>query len=134
MCLHVLMCQKRQDGSYLLKIGIDGGGGSFKVCLNIIDQVSPGQSSVKKQQNIGGSTTQFSNAGVKKLFIQTIAMMFKNIMKMVKPLLMYCKFLVYNLVFLLIKLANILIRLQSHGSKYLCTLCEGTVHGNLLQD
>ena len=31
------VCQKRQVGSYLVKIGISGGGGSFKIYLNIID-------------------------------------------------------------------------------------------------
>ena len=110
-----------------MKIKLDGGGGSFKICLNIIDQVSPGQSPVKKQPNIGGSTTQFSNAGVKKLFILDIAHdvqeLYDNIEAFVNALqlssLQLC-------VCADLKLANILFGLQGHASKFPCTWCQGT--------
>ena len=111
------------------KIGIDGGGGFLKVCLNIfefeeaIPSRSPAQSPAHKKSAVYSG---FSDSGVKKLFI--IALVgnvqenFENVGLLLRSLKLE-KLGPYTMAVDL-KLANILAGISSHASSFPCCWCE----------
>ncbi len=118
---------KRERGIQFCRnhLGMDGGGGFLKLCLNVIEQPrTPTQSPVKKKANVTGGD-RFKDSGVKKLFIVGIVPGVQENYHNVKVLLEATK--VSSLTFSLatdMKLANILCGIMSHGSKHPCCWCE----------
>jgi hypothetical protein len=130
MCLDVsklikTICEKRgTPPNPFLKIGIDGGGGSIKVCLNIVGKLEHNHLAAKKEPSC--SAEKFLDTGVKKLIILGIAFDIPESYANVSTLMEALK--VKHIQFMMaadLKLANILIGIQSHSSKHPCTWCEG---------
>ena len=113
------LCEKRSAGpSPLIKIGMDGGGGSLKFCLNVINQQG-----IETQK----SKSKFLDSGVKKLLIIAITFEVQELYENIQAILRILK--IQNLDFIIacgLKLANVLCGLQSHASKFPCTWCEAT--------
>lgn len=115
--------QNRGVGNdYTLKVGMDGGGGSFKVTLNII--VPPTQRSVtqsppsKKQQT-------FKPSGVKKLFLLAVAPSVPENYLNIKSILTFLALTSFDIITTLdLKLCNIICGLQGCSSTYPCYACE----------
>ena len=118
---------RRSSGSAKLsnfaKIGMDGGGGFLKVCLNIVesDEHSPTASPLKKK------AAMFKCTGVKKLLIigliQNTSENYDNVRELLNVLD------IRNIDFCIatdLKLSNILIGIQGHSSTFPCTWCEGS--------
>ena len=116
------VCQKREVADPLFRVGIDGGQGFVKVCLNIIDTRSLSDVPCSREKGT------FKDSGVKKLFILGIVEdkceMYENLREILQ-----------NLHFKLskefclagdLKVCNIVAGLQSHSSKYPCTWCYAT--------
>lgn len=127
------ICKKRgiQDHNSIIKIGIDGGGGSIKLCLNIIENSGSNSSSILSVKPPTRNTRssvgkKFLDSGVKKLIIVSIVFdvqeLYENISVLLKALnvdgIHYC-------IATDLKLANILIGIQSHSCKHPCIFCEG---------
>jgi hypothetical protein len=105
----------------LVRVGMDGGGGFLKVCLNVMSNSEQSQtaSPVKKRAH------KFKDSGVKKLLIigiiQETTENYDNVREILRLLnlntLHFC--LAADL-----KLCNILAGLQNHAAMYPCTWCE----------
>jgi hypothetical protein len=123
------ICEKRATSDNVFKkIGLDGGGGSLKVCLNLIDTNfhprSPTQSPAAKKL----STGKFLDTGVKKLIIIGITFDVQELYENVRTLLRSLKIdRIHFAIATDLKLANILVGIQSHSSKHPCTWCEGSL-------
>lgn len=107
----------KQEDVQLLKIGLDGGGGFFKTCLNI---------QTKQVDN----DVDLKSSGVKKLFILAIA---KNIKENYFNVLYIWKLLKIDeltkySISTDLKLANILMGIMSHSSAFPCTWCQANKH------
>ena len=105
----------------MVKIGMDGGGGSLKICMNIIQKRDY---SAEKRQTEGAK--KFLDSGVKKLMIIAIAFDVQELYGNVELLLNSLNLEQVNFVLATdMKLANIVAGLQSHASKHPCVYCEG---------
>lgn len=100
----------------LVKLGLDGGQGFFKVTLNVSstdDQIS--------------SSSTLQDTGVKKLFIicivPDIAEIYENVQIIMRKLDLGS---LKHVVTTDLKLANILVGIQSHGAQHPCCYCEST--------
>ena len=114
------VCQKRQLIEPLLRLGIDGGQGFVKVCINIIDTTS-------SESNVPRSKRGFLDSGVKRLFILGIVQdkceMYENLREMLSHLdLLNCTGFDYILATDL-KVCNIMAGIQNHSATYPCTWC-----------
>ncbi len=117
----------RNDSLPMYTLGIDGGSGFLKVCLNIIHMTDREQehltkSPVMKRQSLSGSIL---DSGVKKLFILAVSPEVPESYNNVKSLLSLLD--ISSLSFTLswdMKLSNILIGSQNHASKFPCAYCE----------
>ena len=101
----------------LFKIGIDGGQGFFKVCLNVITE----------QDNFTCISAS-KEGSVKGLFILAIVPEIEEIYRNVQICLDNIDG-IEDLPYIVatdLKIANILCGLQSHGSQHPCCYCEGT--------
>lgn len=112
------ICRKREIADALYRVGIDGGQGFLKVCINIIDTRS--DVSRKKQA--------YRDSGVKKLFILSVVQdkceMYENLREILQNL-----HLTLSMEFILaadLKLCNIVAGIGNHSSKYPCTWCYAT--------
>jgi hypothetical protein len=114
-----------------LKVGIDGGGGSLKICINITGAQENSQSTPAKKPGISNRFHQ--DSGVKKLLIVAIAEDLQENYHNLKVMLsainiasvrfsIACDF----------KLANILAGIQSHASAHPCCYCDGRSPWNSL--
>ena len=111
-----------QDNNYRYKIGLDSGGGSLKVCLNIINHStrSPTKSPLKKMSKT------HSMAGVKKLLLLAIVPQAAESYENVKAILEKLRLSLLDFyVACDLKLTNILLGLQAHSAKHPCYVCEG---------
>ncbi|KAJ8688207.1 hypothetical protein QAD02_024002 [Eretmocerus hayati] len=120
--------EKRDVDNVLLKIGVDGGRGSLKICLSIQDSSddSLAQSAdlrVKKSK-LGAKSKRFLDSGVKKLFligiVESCQENYENISKLWSLIginKIDGKYAVD------LKIANILAGIGSHSSTYPCTWC-----------
>ena len=110
----------------LFKIGVDGGGGFFKVCLSV--------SSTESNSNLLRKDT-----GVKKVFligiVPDIPENHANVLKMWHQVQLIgpnaCTSMSSKIIATDLKLANILLGLMSHGATHPCTWCDA--HKSSLQ-
>ena len=105
-----------------VKVGIDGGGGFFKVTINIIEKKSPldMKSPPKKRQ-----AKDKKDGGVKKLLIIGIAEAILETYENVKTILNLLK--LDRIDFIIAtdyKLCNILLGLSAHGAAFRCPFCK----------
>lgn len=108
-----------------IKLGIDGGGGLLKFCLNIFENDM--EESITNQSGRKLLDKMFLNAGVKKLIIIGISPEVKETYFNIKQILDLLKIEKLPLHFtyaLDLKLANITAGIQSHGSTFPCLWCE----------
>lgn len=125
--------QERKCMDTEMKIGIDGGGGFLKVCLNIMENStsnSPGTSSPHRssyQQGI--ASKRMKDTSVKKLIILAIVPdtdeNYRNMLTLWIMLRLTTIDAIPNTVIATdLKLANIILGLMSHSSVYPCTWCD----------
>ena len=108
--------QRQSEGELLFKIGIDGGGGSLKICWNAVPEPSSGTTPTK--------TRGFLDSGVKRLIILAIVPAATESNENVGTILQSLK--ISTISFCLcadLKLCNICVGKQSHASKFPCTWC-----------
>ena len=109
---------------FLFPIGIDGGDGFFKVCLNIIvrEKADDLKSPPKKKQT---KKATFKDGGVKKLVVIGIVEEILETYFNVKTILNIMDIGKIDFVIATdYKLCNILLGLSSHSSKYRCPYCK----------
>lgn len=112
----ILTSRQIDSSECLIKIGVDGGQGFFKVCLTICD-------------TRGGAETCFGAAagGVKGLVIlamvPSISETFSNVSTIFEEMN-----IPFNNTFLCtdLKLANLIVGVGTHSSTYPCCYCEGS--------
>ncbi|KAJ8688531.1 hypothetical protein QAD02_024326 [Eretmocerus hayati] len=121
----------RGCGRVHLKIAIDGGGGSLKICLtvqsdDVLDRSESSETYSASRQKYaeGVSAKKFRESGVEKLFILGLVAGAQENYENVKMLWSMLKIneLEYTIATDL-KLANILAGLMSHASTFPCTWC-----------
>ena len=112
-----------EDGEEpLLRLGLDGGQGFFKVCINVMK-------SVQEFEEAKTFTSDAKEGSVKGLFVLTIVPDIEELYQNVKICLDSIEGL-KDLPYVVatdLKLANVLAGLQSHGAQHPCSYCEGTV-------
>lgn len=98
------------------KVGIDGGGGFFKICLSLYEK-----------EVTEKCDHRFLNTGVKKLLVLAICPDVKESYENVRDILMLLNLndVLPDCTFALdLKLANIMAGIQCHSSSYPCLWCE----------
>ncbi|PAA78421.1 hypothetical protein BOX15_Mlig010790g22 [Macrostomum lignano] len=121
-----VLARRRMDpdpGSFLLKIGIDGGRGFFKVCMTLVR--SGEQSSILLGGVTEAGSSPFAEGGVKKLIIiaavEKVPEYYENVQTVLNLLnledVSFCSSVD-------MKLANVLLGLQSASSAHPCPWCE----------
>ncbi len=115
--------QHRNVNNVRTQIGMDGGGGFLKVCMNVINEDrSPTQSPVTKKPT---SQARFLDTGVKKLLIIGIVPNVQENYHNVKTLINACGATQFNFTLATdMKLGNILCGIMQHGSTHPCCWCE----------
>ena len=120
------ICQKRKLADALFRVGIDGGQGFLKVCLNIIDTCAPVVSRRKRSRASSQKKGIFQDSGVKRLFIIGIVEdkceMYENLREIIENLDLNKSLPEYILASDL-KVCNIMVGIQSHTATYPCTWC-----------
>ena len=111
-----------------LKIGIDGGGGSFKVTMNITEKKQPTEAddlkSPPKKRTAKHIKQRYKDSGVKKLFIIGIVEDILETYDNVKAILTLLGLEKIDFVIATdLKLANILLGLSTHSSRFRCPYC-----------
>ena len=108
----------------MIKVGIDGGGGFLKVCMNILNSQNE-QTKNYFSYSRGAFSQAFYDSGVKKLMILAIAEFVKETYESLKQILeLLC---LESVVFTLavdMKLANVFLGLGSAALTYPCPWCE----------
>ena len=117
------LVEKRElSPDYIVKIGIDGGGGFLKVCLSILD-CEVNEPKTKFWYREGIKQDKFKDRGVKKLIILAIVEdeNHQNIKHIIELLGISTKkyFLAFDL-----KLANIYFGIEAASSTHPCSWCE----------
>ena len=121
----IILRRNLSKESVLVRVGLDGGGGFFKVCLSIFD-LNAASLPLKKE-----SAKTFRDSGVKKVFIIEIAPKVEENYVNVKKL--WLKIGLHNLqreftIATDLKLCNILVGLMSHSSTHPCCWCDIDKH------
>ena len=104
----------------LVKVGIDGGQGFFKICLNLISR--------RGSQSCARSNSK-ADSGVKGLFVLCIVPNMPESFVNIESCLDEVSLLSHGIEFVLatdLKVANILSGIQSHGASHPCCYCETT--------
>ena len=112
-----------------LKIGIDAGGGFFKVCLSVICHEFAPKSKKRLCYGDGIAAKQLKDTGVKKLLILAIVPGMPEKYESVARVLSILKLDLIPSTFDLkyaadLKMINILLGLMSHSSKHPCSYCS----------
>ena len=111
--------ERKSTNNLMYKLGCDGGGGSLKICLNLIEQTDP-NSPVKKKSKAG-----FLDSGVKKLFILAIVPSIPENYYNMRVLMKLIDAPMFDFTIATdLKLMNIITGIQSHSSRFPCTWCE----------
>jgi len=106
-----------------IKIGIDGGGGFMKICLNIFTDDSSNDAHPRRKT----PNEILNNSSVKKLIIIAISPDVKETYHNVKKILelLEIDLMAFEYTYALdLKLANIIAGIQAHGATYPCLWCE----------
>ncbi|PAA56542.1 hypothetical protein BOX15_Mlig006248g1 [Macrostomum lignano] len=121
--------QQRGASNFECRLGLDGGGGFFKICMSVV-------ASTSDHQAHGGAAavhesvrrhSQFNDAGVKKIIVLAIVNDISETYKNVKTLLQAVSVVELSAVTVTdMKLANILCGLQPHSCAHPCPYCEST--------
>ena len=125
--------QARGVESCRYHLGMDGGGGFLKICLNIIANPRTPTKSPLAKRHVGSE--RFRDTGVKKLFVVGIVAGVPETYHNVKTLLEASK--VTSISFSLatdMKLANILCGIMQHSSVHPCCWCEISARGYQIRD
>lgn len=109
------------ESDLIYKIGVDGGGGFFKLCLTISD--ADDEETLRNKHK---------DTGVKRIFIigmvPNIQENYSNVLKMWAQLQLIgpqaCSSMSSKVIATDLKLANILLGLMAHGSAHPCTWCD----------
>lgn len=116
------ICQKRyndvSEDHLVLKLGLDGGGGYFKVCLTVYNRCT-----LEKKVS---HSTDFLDTSVKRIIILAIIPDIKENYANVRSILDLLKIasLDFKYTFAVdLKLANIVVGIQAHGSSFPCAFC-----------
>lgn len=127
--------QKRLVNRVHLKLGIDGGGGSLKICLSIqsLEDNNAEPKHSRQKYEDGAAAKRFLDTGVKRLFIIALACVQENYenVSWLWSLIGLKNF--EGSIATDLKLANILAGLMCHSSTYPCTYCVAK-SGELQQD
>ena len=133
--LALFLIQERElNDNAIVKIGLDGGRGSFKICMSIHDKNEKeledemaNLNSPKKPKKTSKTTKEFLNSGVKKVMILALAEnvpeKYENVQKILELLdleqLEHC-------VAIDLKLQNVMCGMQGHSATHPCCYCEGS--------
>ena len=112
--IQYILGQRNSDAA-AFKIGIDGGGGSLKICLNILND----DSSCRKK---------FKDSSVKRLYVIGIVLNVRETYENINTLIKAIKLKESEIKFFFasdMKVSNILAGIQNHASKHPCVWCEG---------
>ena len=123
---HVIEFRNLVWDSVRIKIGLDGGGGFFKVCLNIFEACCECPEEQQGSSKLLIDKLQM-NTGVKRLLIIAIAPDMKESYGNVAKIMEHLDFesLPLKTTYAVdLKLANIIAGIQSHGCSYPCLWCE----------
>jgi hypothetical protein len=119
---HVCSVRDLNPGSVNLKLGIDGGANSIKVCLSVTAPEQPTPTPRRRQ-----SDSQLLDSGVKKLFllcvVEDVQEQYDNIAVLLHAVD------ISSIHFTLacdLKLANMISGIQGHASAHPCIYCEGS--------
>ena len=112
----------------LVKVGLDGGGGFFKIVLNCIEMTETAPSNQPRKLHKDGICVHTSkDSSVKKTFIllivADISETYNNVEKLLSLLNLHE---IHHVISSDLKLCNILLGLQSHSATYPCLYCEET--------
>lgn len=119
--------EKRNVSNVRLKFGIDGGGGSLKICMSIQSDESELEPSPKKRQKYSEevASKSFQDSGVKKLIIlglvQNVQESYGNVKDLWSDIGIDSK---HGKVAADLKLCNIMAGIMPASSSYPCTWCE----------
>ena len=104
-------------------MGIDSGGGFFKVCLNLIDESpkpnAPGNSKKRKKRHLDSSVCKSFIVAC----VESIPEVYENVKLIMDKLQLGTEKLQFHLASDL-KLINIIVGIQSHSATYPCPYCE----------
>jgi hypothetical protein len=129
---HIIEFRNGDEVDCILKIGIDGGGGFMKVCLNIQQQIKQDENipnNKRSKLSDGIQASSLKDSGVKRLMILAIAPEiqenYRNV-KLIWHLLQLTNIETLNPHYLAtdLKLANIMLGLMAHGSSHPCSWCD----------
>ncbi len=112
------------EGDFLVKIGIDGGGGFLKVCLNILRVEDDERPRRRATYAEGACASSFSDGGVKRLLILAIVEDVCESYSNLQALLQLLKLEEVSFTLAVdMKLANALLGLQCASSSHPCPWC-----------
>ena len=119
---HIVQQRNLNNESIVVRIGLDGGGGFFKVCLSVYDLDAEEEPPVVKTLS-----KNYIDTGVKKVFIIGITPDVPEKYANVKKVCTSIGLSSLNRKFSIatdLKLCNILLGLMSHASRYPCCWCD----------
>ena len=132
MLLETVIEERGGNDNFELKLGIDGGGGFIKICLNVVDldeDFSVSSSSKRARYSDGVAKKLFKSTSVRKLIILALAPgvleTHENMFILWKMLKVTDSFKTKHPRFATdLKMANILLGLMSHSSCHPCSWCS----------
>ena len=121
--------EERGSENFELKLGIDGGGGFLKVCLNIVSLDEKTTTSKRARYSDGVASKLFKSTSVKKLIILALAPgvleTHQNMFLLWELLRVSDSFKTKHPRFSTdLKMANVLLGLMSHSSCHPCSWCN----------
>ena len=112
---HVINCRELEKENTMFRVGIDGGGGSFKVMSNIFEP--------KEKKEKGKLLGSGVGKGIILAYVENMPERYKNISLIFDYLDLFdCPHILVGD----LKIINMLLGLSSHGGKHACPFCEGT--------